>query len=163
MTKHRMWKVPMVGAALGVAVLLGGCGSSTGSDAASSAASAAASAAQSVAESAAGSVASAAESAAASAGAAASSAVASAGESVTGNGAFTMAQVAEHATSGDCWTAIDGKVYDLTDWEDQHPGGAARIVSLCGTDGTSAFSDQHGSQSEPNETLAQYQIGVLVP
>ena len=155
----------MVGAALGVAVLLGGCGSSEGSDAASAAASAAesvaASAATSVASDAASAAASA-ESAAASATAAAS-AVASAGESVTGNGAFTMAQVAEHATSGDCWTAIDGKVYDLTDWEDQHPGGAARIVSLCGTDGTSAFSDQHGSQSEPNETLAQYQIGVLVP
>lgn len=163
MTNRRVWTTPVIGAAIGMAVLLGGCGSSSGSDAASAAATAAASAAASTAESAASSVASAAESAVASAGAAASSAVASAGEAATGNGAFTLAQVAEHNTSGDCWTAIDGKVYDLTDWEDKHPGGAARIVSLCGTDGTSAFSEQHGTQSEPNETLAEYQIGVLVP
>jgi cytochrome b involved in lipid metabolism len=75
--------------------------------------------------------------------------------------AFTLDQVAQHNTSGDCWTAIDGNVYDLSDWEDQHPGGAARIRSLCGIDGTSLFNAQHEGQSRPEGTLDGYQIGVL--
>jgi cytochrome b involved in lipid metabolism len=78
-----------------------------------------------------------------------------------GNGAYTLAEVQQHGTSGDCWTAIDGKVYDLTNWEDKHPGGAERIASLCGTDGSAAFQAQHGSQEEPNETLLEYEIGTL--
>lgn len=93
--------------------------------------------------------------------AAASSVAASATATAGGNGSFTLAEVQQHNTSGDCWTAIDGKVYDLTTWEDKHPGGAERIVSLCGTDGTAAFTGQHSTQEEPNETLAEYQIGVL--
>lgn len=74
---------------------------------------------------------------------------------------FTLEQVAQHNTSGDCWTAIEGKVYDLTDWEDQHPGGAARIQSLCGIDGSSLFNAQHDGQSRPESVLDGYQIGVL--
>lgn len=75
---------------------------------------------------------------------------------------YTLDQVATHNSSGDCWTAIQGKVYDLTDWEDQHPGGAARIQSLCGIDGTSQFLDQHEGDAQPESVLAGYQIGVLV-
>ncbi|MDQ1250621.1 MAG: hypothetical protein QG597_5000 [Actinomycetota bacterium] len=129
------------------------------------AASSAAAVATSAASAAASSAEEAAEGAASSAGAVASSAVAAASSvaasATGGNGAFTLAEVQQHATSGDCWTAIDGKVYDLTTWEDKHPGGAERIVSLCGTDGTAAFTAQHNTQEEPNETLAEYQIGTL--
>ena len=52
-------------------------------------------------------------------------------------------------------------VYDLTDWEDKHPGGAERIIALCGTDGSSAFDDQHSGEPEPEDMLAEYKIGVL--
>jgi uncharacterized membrane protein len=31
---------------------------------------------------------------------------------------YTMAEVKAHSAAGDCWVAIDGKVYDLTNWED---------------------------------------------
>lgn len=75
--------------------------------------------------------------------------------------ALTMAVVATHNQQSDCWTAIDGKVYNLTDWIAQHPGGAAPILGLCGTDGTSAFQAQHGSQPEPNDRLAQFLVGAL--
>ena len=76
-------------------------------------------------------------------------------------GVYTLAEVATHNKQSDCWTAINGKVYDVTSWATKHPGGDQNIYRLCGIDGTSAFSGQHGSQSEPNETLAEYQIGVL--
>lgn len=72
-----------------------------------------------------------------------------------------MAQVKAHKTAADCWTTISGKVYNLTTWEDQHPGGAARIIALCGTDGTAAFVDQHGTKKRPNEDLSSFQIGTL--
>ncbi len=74
---------------------------------------------------------------------------------------FTMEQVRQHASSASCWTAIDGKVYDVTSWINRHPGGPERILSLCGTDGTAAFHGQHASQGRPNDTLGSYQIGTL--
>ncbi len=74
---------------------------------------------------------------------------------------YTLAQVETHNSSGDCWTVVEGKVYDLTDWEDKHPGGAARIQSLCGIDGTSLFLGQHEGDARPTSVLEGYQIGVL--
>ena len=73
----------------------------------------------------------------------------------------SSAEVATHNSAGDCWTSINGKVYDVTDWEDKHPGGAERIIALCGTDGSSAFDDQHAGEPKPEDMLAEYQIGVL--
>lgn len=74
---------------------------------------------------------------------------------------FTMAQVKQHASASSCWTAIDGNVYDVTSWINQHPGGPARILSLCGTDATSAFRAQHSTQARPNSVLAGFYIGKL--
>ena len=36
---------------------------------------------------------------------------------------FTKAEVAKHDTVGDCWMIINGKVYDVTPFVDEHPGG----------------------------------------
>lgn len=74
---------------------------------------------------------------------------------------YSLDEVAAHATAADCWTAIGGTVYNLTGWEDQHPGGQSTITSLCGTDGTAAFKSQHGSQKKPAAALAGYAIGAL--
>lgn len=75
--------------------------------------------------------------------------------------AYTIADVQAHGTSGDCWTVINGTVYNVTAWEAQHPGGAARIIQLCGIDGTSQFDGQHEGQPRPEQILAGYEIGVL--
>lgn len=74
---------------------------------------------------------------------------------------YTLAEIAEHSDASSCWTAVDGNVYDVTEWIERHPGGPERIMALCGTDATSAFRNQHGSQSEPNAELASFQIGTL--
>ena len=73
---------------------------------------------------------------------------------------ITLAEIAKHATREDCWTAIDGTVYDLTPYMKQHPGGAASLAWLCGIDGTSAFNSQHGSEQSPASELASLAIGV---
>lgn len=74
---------------------------------------------------------------------------------------IAMADLAAHGTQADCWVGIEGNVYDLTAYLDKHPGGSDKIVGLCGTDGTSAFTGEHGSEQKPAAVLAGAQIGVL--
>jgi len=74
---------------------------------------------------------------------------------------YTMDQVKANNTATKCWSAIDGKVYDLTNWISSHPGGAGAITSLCGTDGTSAYINQHKGQSRAGSTLTAYLLGPL--
>lgn len=74
---------------------------------------------------------------------------------------YTLAQVKTHAKATDCWSAINGNVYNLTKWVKRHPGGSSVIVGLCGRDGSAAFKARHGKQGEPNKVLATYQVGKL--
>ncbi len=74
---------------------------------------------------------------------------------------YSLAVVATHNSGASCWTTINGKVYDVTSWINQHPGGAQAILSLCGKDGSSAFNGQHGGQARPEQELATFYIGTL--
>ncbi len=74
---------------------------------------------------------------------------------------YTMVQVAQHNSAQSCWTAINGNVYDVTNWIGQHPGGPEHILPLCGTDGSAAFNAQHGGQNQPAQELATFYIGAL--
>lgn len=74
---------------------------------------------------------------------------------------YTLAQVATHKTPSDCWTTINGGVYDVTPWISKHPGGAEAIVSLCGIDGSLGFNGQHGGERRPATELASFKIGNL--
>jgi uncharacterized membrane protein len=76
-------------------------------------------------------------------------------------GSYTTAQVATHNTKDSCWAVVNGGVYDLTSWIDRHPGGDNVIKALCGTDGTAAFTAQHGSAAKAANQLAQFKIGTL--
>lgn len=77
------------------------------------------------------------------------------------NNTFTMADVAIHKSQSDCWTVVDGAVYDVTSWISKHPGGAGAIVSMCGVDASSAFIDQHSGERRPANELAGFKIGTL--
>jgi cytochrome b involved in lipid metabolism len=74
---------------------------------------------------------------------------------------YTMVQVQAANTASKCWSVISGKVYNLTSWISQHPGGSSAILGLCGKDGTAAFSGQHGGQARPASELAGFYIGNL--
>lgn len=76
-------------------------------------------------------------------------------------GSYTSAQVASHNSAESCWATVKGQVYDLTSWISRHPGGAQAILSLCGQDGTAAFTAQHGGQARPAAELAGFEIGTL--
>jgi cytochrome b involved in lipid metabolism len=68
----------------------------------------------------------------------------------------------ESNTETDCWTAIDGSVYDLSTWVHQHPGGWRAIVRMCGTDGTNAFMRQHGNNVDAKDILKTFYKAPLV-
>jgi cytochrome b involved in lipid metabolism len=72
---------------------------------------------------------------------------------------YSMANIAKNNSTSSCWAAISGKAYDLTAWISKHPGGAGAIVSICGTDATSAFQGRHGGQSAPASSLSVYLLG----
>ena len=80
-------------------------------------------------------------------------------ESVNG---YTLAQVSARNSAAECWVVIDGGVYDLTQWIRSHPGGSGAILNLCGKDGTSSFTSQHGGQARPSSTLDGYYLAPLV-
>jgi L-lactate dehydrogenase (cytochrome) len=56
---------------------------------------------------------------------------------------LTYDQVAQHDKEEDCWVVIHGKVYDLTKFLPDHPGGVKIIAKWAGTDATEAFSMVH--------------------
>jgi len=56
---------------------------------------------------------------------------------------LTLEDVAKHNTEEDCWIAIHGKVFDLTDFAEEHPAGPESIIELAGQDGTEAFEAVH--------------------
>ena len=72
-----------------------------------------------------------------------------------------MAQVSTHNDQTSCWTVISGSVYDLTSYVYVHPGGAQRILSICGGDGTSSFQGQHMRDMRAESVLANYRLGTL--
>ena len=78
-------------------------------------------------------------------------------------GPITLAEIAQHATPTDCWSAVSGEVYDLTDFIRRHPGGAEEVIGMCGRDATQSFVGEHGGNAEAEDWLSVFRIGTLAP
>ena len=79
----------------------------------------------------------------------------------TSNGGITVAEVLRHNTATDCWSVVNGNVYDLTSYVSTHAGGEAVIKAICGKDGTKSFSGQHAGATKPNADLSSLLVGAL--
>ena len=75
---------------------------------------------------------------------------------------LTLDEVKKHNSADDCWSIIDGNVYDLTNWVNSHPGGSSRITSICGKDGSSNFLGQHSNSNSAKSQLNRFELGKLV-
>ncbi|KAL4979725.1 hypothetical protein BDW66DRAFT_148068 [Aspergillus desertorum] len=73
---------------------------------------------------------------------------------------YTAHQVAAHRSRGDLWLIVNGKVYDVTEYVRDHPGGADALVDTAGTDATEAYEDV-GHSEDADEILQTYLIGTL--
>jgi cytochrome b involved in lipid metabolism len=74
---------------------------------------------------------------------------------------YTMEEISNHNSKESCWTVIRGDVYDLTNWINKHPGGADKILKICGKDGTDLFVREHGGKEKPEKILEGFEIGAL--
>ncbi|MFU8878587.1 MAG: cytochrome b5 domain-containing protein [Wenzhouxiangellaceae bacterium] len=79
---------------------------------------------------------------------------------------FTLAEVARHNRLDDCWMAIEGSVYDLTDYIPRHPTRPELLEPWCGTEATVGMRTK-GNDSDHSarawRMLDRYRIGELVP
>ncbi len=78
---------------------------------------------------------------------------------------LSTTELAKHNLAQSCWLLISGKIYDVTNYIDLHPGGAREILSSCGTDATGAYNTKDGRgkphSGSANAMLAEYYIGDL--
>lgn len=56
---------------------------------------------------------------------------------------FTLADVAKHNTEKDCWVAVNGKVLNVTNFLEDHPGGKMAILTFAGKDASEEFNMLH--------------------
>lgn len=56
---------------------------------------------------------------------------------------ITSEELKGHNKAGDLWISIQGKVYDVTNWAKDHPGGDIPLLALAGNDVTDAFIAYH--------------------
>ncbi|KAF4972719.1 hypothetical protein FZEAL_9547 [Fusarium zealandicum] len=73
---------------------------------------------------------------------------------------FTTLQVAEHNSPEDAWLVIHGKVYDVTEYLADHPGGADVLSEAAGLDASDEF-DNAGHSEDAFEIMDQYCVGKL--
>jgi cytochrome b involved in lipid metabolism len=68
-----------------------------------------------------------------------------------------------HSAADDCWVGYKGMVYDVTGYLNQHPGGAEKIISLCGTADMfeQKFEGKHGTSKVSVLEDRSALIGVL--
>ncbi|WOH06629.1 hypothetical protein DCAR_0626057 [Daucus carota subsp. sativus] len=69
-------------------------------------------------------------------------------------------EVAKHNKTKDCWLIISGKVYDVTPFMDDHPGGDEVLLSSTGKDATDDFEDV-GHSDNAREMMEKYYIGEI--
>ncbi|WRX11026.1 Cytochrome b5-like heme/steroid binding domain - like 4 [Theobroma cacao] len=56
---------------------------------------------------------------------------------------ITAEELKEHNKPGDLWISIQGKVYNVSGWAKEHPGGEIPLLNLAGQDVTDAFIAYH--------------------
>lgn len=76
----------------------------------------------------------------------------------------TLEELAAHGSESDCWMAIEGKVYNLTEYLPKHPTPAAILVPWCGREATEGMRTKgYGRDHSPMAwgLLDGYLVGTL--
>ncbi|KAJ4249791.1 hypothetical protein NW762_012133 [Fusarium torreyae] len=71
---------------------------------------------------------------------------------------FSESDIAVHKSKDDLWINIHGKVYDVSKYVRDHPGGADVLLDVAGTDATAAYEDV-GHSEDADHLLQDYLIG----
>ncbi|CAL0306018.1 unnamed protein product [Lupinus luteus] len=79
---------------------------------------------------------------------------------MSNNKLFTLAELAQHNKPNDCWLLIRGKVYDVTKFLADHPGGDDVLLSSTGKDATDDFDDV-GHSTSAEAQLEELYVGDI--
>jgi len=74
---------------------------------------------------------------------------------------ISLQEVAQHDSASDCWSVVEGVVYDLTAFIERHPAGSQAVIEMCGIDATADFMSEHAGPGEPREWLEVFRVGEL--
>lgn len=77
---------------------------------------------------------------------------------------YSLEEVARHDDAKSCWFAIEGAVYDVTDYIPQHPTPPSVLHNWCGKEATEGMRTKgYGRDHSPAawEQLEDYRIGDL--
>lgn len=83
-----------------------------------------------------------------------------------GTAGISTAELARHASPEDCWIAVDGIVYDISDYIAEHPTPPGVVTRWCGKDATEPYSTKgYGAPHSPaaDARLAELEMGRLTP
>uniref|UniRef100_H3CJU0 Cytochrome b5 n=1 Tax=Tetraodon nigroviridis TaxID=99883 RepID=H3CJU0_TETNG len=75
---------------------------------------------------------------------------------------YRLSEIEEHKTVKSTWIIINFKVYDVTKFLEEHPGGEEVLREQAGGDGTESFEDV-GHSTDAREMAAEMMIGELHP
>ncbi|KAL2831424.1 FMN-dependent dehydrogenase-domain-containing protein [Aspergillus cavernicola] len=64
-------------------------------------------------------------------------------EDTTNGPLIPFSELQRHATPEDCWIVVHSRIYDVTAFLDEHPGGSAIILKYAGTDASKAYDEVH--------------------
>jgi len=73
---------------------------------------------------------------------------------------ITLEELKQHKDAKSCWIAIHDKVYDVTKFLDEHPGGEEVLLEQAGGFATEAFEDV-GHSTDARELMKDYEVGDL--
>ncbi|RTG89088.1 uncharacterized protein DC041_0009348 [Schistosoma bovis] len=76
-------------------------------------------------------------------------------------GLINWGEVKKHQSLKDRWIVIDNKVYDVSSWQNRHPGGRKVIGHYAGQDATGAFIAFHKNRQYAEKFLSAYYVGDL--
>ncbi|XP_047553098.1 cytochrome b5 isoform X3 [Lutra lutra] len=75
---------------------------------------------------------------------------------------YTLEEIQKHNHSKSTWLILHHKVYDLTKFLEEHPGGEEVLREQAGGDATESFEDV-GHSTDARELSQTYIIGELHP
>ncbi|KFY94929.1 hypothetical protein V498_03643 [Pseudogymnoascus sp. VKM F-4517 (FW-2822)] len=73
---------------------------------------------------------------------------------------FSITEVARHTARNDVFIVYNNRVYNVTPFISNHPGGEDIILQLAGKDATEAF-DEVGHSKDAHDQLEELFVGVL--
>ncbi|KAK3711655.1 hypothetical protein LTR37_009431 [Vermiconidia calcicola] len=76
------------------------------------------------------------------------------------NDTYSLEEVSQHKTGKDLWIVVWNHVYNVTDYQEDHPGGKEFLLENAGGDATEAYEDI-GHSTDAREILETFRIGKV--